>query len=112
MRSRMSRLLAIAFVASMLGAGCTWVPMKKGAAELRVLRLDQDISACQRLGEIAVSVKSGIGSWQRNPVEVRDELETLARNEALDLRADAVQPLAEPVEGRQHWLALRCAHSH
>ena len=95
-------------VMAVLFTGCTWVPLKKDAAQIRVLRLGQEVSACRRLGEIAVSVKSGIGSWQRNPVEVRDELETLARNEALSLQADAVQPQAEPAEGRQHWLALSC----
>ena len=108
-RSPMPWSVACAIAASVLLAGCTWVPLKKDAAQVRVLRLGQDVSACRRLGEIAVSVKSGIGSWQRNPVEVRDELETLARNESLGLNADSVQPLAEPADGRQHWLALRCA---
>jgi hypothetical protein len=104
------RHLLPSFALILLLASCTWVPIKKEAAGIQVLRLGQDASACRRLGEIAVSVKSGIGSWQRNPVEVRDELETLARNEALNLHADSVQPLAEPDGGRQHWLALACAH--
>ncbi len=112
MRSEWFRGVAITVAASLAFVGCTWVPIKKEAMGIRVLRLGEDASACQRLGEIAVSVKSGIGSWQRNPVEVRDELETLARNEALGLHADSVQPLAEPAEGRQHWLALRCARAH
>jgi hypothetical protein len=106
----MSRNLVWSLALATLCAGCTWVPMKKEAAAIQVLRLGQDVSACQRLGEIAVSVKTGVGSWQRNPVEVRDELETLARNEALNLHADSVQPLAEPDGGRQHWLAFRCTH--
>jgi hypothetical protein len=108
MRHAASREIVWSLALAALCTGCTWVPMKKGAADVQVLRLGQDVSACRRLGEIAVSVKSGIGSWQRNPVEVRDELETLARNEALDLRADSVQPLAEPDGGRQRWLAFRC----
>jgi hypothetical protein len=112
MRNEWSRVVAITVVASLAFAGCTWVPMKKEAAGIRVLRLGQDISACQRSGEIEVSVKSGIGSWQRNPIEVRDELETLARNEALKLHADSVQPLAEPAQGRQRWIALRCTTGH
>jgi len=39
---------------------------------------------------------------------VREELETLARNEALTLHANAVQPETEPANGRQRWLAYRC----
>jgi hypothetical protein len=39
---------------------------------------------------------------------VRDELETLARNEAPGLGADTVQPKAEPDDGEQRFLAFRC----
>lgn len=93
---------------AVLVAGCVWVPLHKGAETVRVLPLGHDASACRRLGEIAVSVKGGVGSWKRDALEVRDELETLARNEALTLDADSVQPITQPVEARQHWLALRC----
>ena len=55
-----------------------------------------------------MSVKDRVGFYERNSVAVRDELETLARNEALTLHADTVQPKSEPAEGEQRWLAYRC----
>ena len=91
-----------------LASGCTWVKMDSGAAAIRVLPLGPQIASCKRLGEIEVSVKARVGPYDRNPVEVRDELETLARNEALTLHADAVQPEVEPRDGGQRWLAYRC----
>jgi hypothetical protein len=91
-----------------LASGCTWVKMDSGAAAIRVLPLGPQIASCKRLGEIEVSVKASVGPYDRNPVKVRDELETLARNEALTLHADAVQPEVEPHDGRQRWLAYRC----
>ncbi len=92
----------------MFGAGCEVVRMEPGAAQVRVLALGQPVASCQRVGELAVSIQHQIGPYQRNSLAVREELETLARNEALTLHADAVQPRAEPDEGRQHWVAFRC----
>lgn len=89
-------------------AGCAWVKMEPGAAQVRVLSMGQPTTSCKRLGEIAVSVKDRVGPYERNHMTVRDELETLARNEALSLHADTVQPQAEPADGQQHWLAYRC----
>ncbi len=96
----------IAFV--VVATGCEWVKMEPGAAQVRVLRAGDDVASCHRLGEIAVSVKDRVGPYERNSVAVRDELETLARNEALTLHADSVQPKSEPAEGEQRWLAYRC----
>lgn len=96
----------IVFLAAM--AGCEWVKMEPGAAAVRVLRGGDDVAACRRLGEIAVSVKDRVGPYERNSVAVRDELETLARNEATTLHADSVQPKSEPADGEQRWLAYRC----
>jgi len=39
---------------------------------------------------------------------VREELETLARNEAPGLGADTLQPLEEPRDGEQRFAAYRC----
>jgi hypothetical protein len=98
--------LLVGFAA--LITGCEVVRMEPGAAQVRVLPLGQSVASCQRLGEMAVSIEHRVGPYERNNLAVREELETLARNEALTLRADAVQPEAEPANGRQRWLAYRC----
>ena len=91
-----------------LATGCEVVRMEPGAAQVRVLQLGQSAESCQRLGELAVSIQQHVGPYERNNLAVREELETLARNEALTLRSNAVQPEAEPANGRQRWLAYRC----
>jgi hypothetical protein len=55
-----------------------------------------------------VSVKDSIAFYERNNLRVREELETLARNEAPGLQADTIQPLAPPLEGEQRFAAYRC----
>ena len=53
-------------------------------------------------------MKDALGPYERNPLRVRDELETLARNEAPGIQADTIQPLGEPVDGGQRFAAYRC----
>jgi hypothetical protein len=105
----MLRKLSPALALALLLPACTFVKMGPGADRVRVLRADQDASACEKRGEIAVSVKDRLGPYERNEIRIIDELETLARNEAPGLGADTVQPLGPPKDGEQRWRALRCS---
>jgi hypothetical protein len=102
------RLTALVLTAAALAAtGCTWVHMAPGASSVRVIAMGA-APACETRGEIEVSVKGRIGFYERNPLRVREELETLARNEAPGLAADTLQPLEEPRDGEQRFAAYRC----
>lgn len=103
----MRQLLMSAFVLAAL-SGCTWVKMAPGAAAVKVVAAGQDLSSCEKRGEVSVSVRDRLGPYERNDIKVRDELETLARNEAPGLSADTVQPKGEPDDGEQRFLAFRC----
>ena len=93
--------------AALLG-GCTWVHMAPGASAVRVIGAGGAPTGCERRGEIAVSVKDSIAFYERNDLRVHEELETLARNEAPGLQADAIQPLGPPASGEQRFAAYRC----
>ena len=88
------------------GTGCTWVHMAPEARAVKVV--DGPPAGCMRRGEVAVSVKDSIAFYERNDLRVRDELETLARNEAPGLGADTIQPLGPPIEGEQRFAAWNC----
>jgi uncharacterized membrane protein len=105
---RQSTFVVLLLSVALTAGGCTWVKLEPQARQIRVAAADADLSACERRGEVAVAVKDGVGPVSRNPLKVRDELETLARNEALGLDADTVQPKAEPANGQQRFLAFRC----
>ena len=97
-----------ALLATLLsGSGCTWVHMAPEARGVKVV--DGPPAGCIRRGEVAVSVKDSIAFYERNDLRVRDELETLARNEAPGLGADTIQPLGPPIEGEQRFAAWNCA---
>lgn len=96
-----------ASLALSLGA-CTWVKMDPDGAGVRVARSGDSLAACTKKGEVAVSVRDKVGLYRRNDLKVRDELETMARNEASGLAADTVQPLNEPSAGEQRFAAFAC----
>jgi len=104
----MRNVLFVSFAVAILSSGCTWVHMAPGASAVRVIPAGGPPTGCERRGEIAVSVKGKIGFYERNPLRVREELETLARNEGPGLNGDTMQPLAEPRDSEQRFAAYRC----
>lgn len=105
----MRRLLPLAVASIMFASGCTWVHMAPGASSVRVIAAGAAPVGCEKRGEVVVSVKDRLGPYERNSLRVREELETLARNEAPGLNANTVQPLDEPHDGEQRFAAWRCA---
>ncbi len=93
-------------VALTLATSCTWVHMAPGASAVRVV--EGPPAGCENRGEIEVSVRHNLAFYDRNQRKVRDELETLARNEAPGINADTVQPLGPPSNGSQRYAAWRC----
>lgn len=103
----MRRFLLAGCVMTMF-AGCTWVHMAPGASAVRVIGAGAPPTGCAHRGEIAVSVKDSIAFYDRNDLRVREELETLARNEAPGIQADSIQPLGPPSNGEQRFAAYQC----
>ncbi|AKC86603.1 DUF4156 domain-containing protein [Pseudoxanthomonas suwonensis] len=104
----MSRRLSVLLLLVPSLAACTWVPIKPEAKQVRVVPAGAAPAGCVKQGEIEVAVKHSVAFYERNQVKVRDELETLARNEAVALPADTLQPLGEPSGGSQRFAAWRC----
>ena len=87
-------------------SACTFVHMAPSAAKVKVLSAAP--SGCVKRGEVEVSVKHKVGFYERSESQVRDELETLARNEAPGVGADSISPLIQPTAGDQRWAMWRC----
>ncbi|MCW4456089.1 DUF4156 domain-containing protein [Flavobacterium sp. MXW15] len=89
-------------------AACTWVPIESSGKTVRVLPAGPLPAGCQHKGEIVVTVKNKVGFYNRNPLRVQEELETLARNEAPSAGANAVQAAGLPADGSQRYQAYQC----
>ncbi len=102
------RALIVSAVVALSVTACTWVPIESQGKAVRVLPPGPLPAGCQKQGEVVVSVKNKVGFYNRNPLRVKDELETLARNEAPSASANTVQAEGEPVDGEQRFNAYRC----
>jgi len=100
------RLPILAAVLALVTSACTWVHMAPGARAVQVVASPP--AGCEKRGEVEVGVKHSIAFIDRNDLRVREELETLARNEAPGLGADTIHPLEEPRRGNQRFAAWRC----
>ncbi len=102
----MNKAIIIAVIA-LTSSSCTWVKLDSAAEKVRVA-YDGHVANCRELGTVTVSVKHDIAGMERNNLKVRDELETLARNEAATMHADTIKPLADPQHGEQRFGAYAC----
>jgi hypothetical protein len=98
---------AALFTTALLAGACAWVKPTAGGDAVRVA-YDGNVSGCRDAGAISVSVTDKVGFYQRSDLKVRDELETLARNQAADIPADTVKPNSEPRDGTQQFEAYVC----
>ncbi|TVQ29846.1 MAG: DUF4156 domain-containing protein [Wenzhouxiangella sp.] len=91
-----------------LGASaCTWVKPEPGAGHVAVKDSSQ-VTHCERLGQTTTSVRDRVAAVQRKPGRVEEELETLARNSALDLGGDTIVPDGPVRDGQRRFLVYRC----
>ena len=90
--------------------GCTWgINPSPGSTNVRTVWAG-DVTGCRDLGKITVSVTDHVGPYDRNDIKVRDELQVQARNSAVDMKADTIKPLADPMDGSQPWEAYFCGN--
>jgi len=102
------RKTLLLFVPILLLGACSWgITLDDAARNVRTA-WSGDVSGCRDMGKVTVSVMDHIGPVDRNNITVRDELEVMARNEAVKMHADTIKPLADPVDGSQPWGAYQC----
>ncbi len=106
--SRLFAALALGLLGACTFSACTWVKLEPEGQATRVAGEAEDLSYCEKRGGITVSVKSSVGVIERNALKVQDELETMARNEALSMAADTVRADDVPLYGEQRFTAYSC----
>ncbi|MBL8243902.1 MAG: DUF4156 domain-containing protein [Rhodanobacteraceae bacterium] len=103
------KLASTAVIAMLLAtSACTWVKLEPGAGAVRVAAADESMARCTFKGDITTTVTNRLAGVERNSIKVADELETLARNEAVALGANTIQPKGPPVAGEQSFTAHSC----
>jgi len=91
-----------------LTLGCNWVPLTSEGENVRVLQASA-VSDCRKVGKVSSKTSDRILIFARTDWKVREELESLARNEAVDLNGDAIVPIGTEADGRQSFEVYRCS---
>ena len=98
-------ILLIAMAVTALA--CTWAPLTDGGRGVRVLQ-ESEVTQCQKLGRATSKTRDTVALFARNDRKIREEIESLARNEAAELGGDAVVPIGAATDGRQSFDVYRC----
>ncbi len=74
---------------SWLFSACTWVALTHTGETVSVVK-PQHVRACRSLGSVTSEVASEVAGAKRSPAKVSKELESLARNNAVEMRGDTL----------------------
>lgn len=95
------------FIAAFITSGCAWVDLSAGGKKVRVLS-KEEVTSCKSLGKTTASVADKVAGLKRQPHIVAENLETLARNAAAEMKGDTIV-VASPIEqGKQVFNVYRC----
>ncbi len=101
------RCAAVSITAWLAGAGCTWVPLEEGADSVAVLQ-PAEVERCEQLARTRATTARRVLFFPRRADKMREELASVARNEAQRSGGDAVAPLGEMEDGVQEFGIYRC----
>ena len=92
----------------LLAAACAWVPLDPGAEAVAV-RAAPEVGDCERIGKTNTRTLDTVGPVARREGKVEEELEALARNEAVRMGGNTVAPLDPTVvDGERRFGIYRC----
>jgi hypothetical protein len=87
--------------------GCTWVPLTTEGGNVRILQSITEPD-CEKISTVNAKTAERVGIFARSDRKVREELESLARNDAADMGGDVIVPIGTMTNGRQSFGIYRC----
>ncbi|MDZ7663411.1 DUF4156 domain-containing protein [Thiohalophilus sp.] len=101
----MKKLLVVLALVAL--QGCSWVKLDPAAEQVKVVETEH-VEGCKLMGKTTVSVKSTVAGVERKEATMQDELETLARNHAVDLKGDTIVAISGIENGKRVYNVYRC----
>ena len=100
----MRGLIVLCCLAALAGCWVTPSPVSKNVAVVNGVQVAQ----CRLVGKADLSVPDKLGTLQRVPDDMENDLQTLARNQAINAGGDTVAPLSVQDGGKQSWGYYAC----
>ena len=104
--ARSALLLAIVVAA----VGCNWAPLTAGGEQVQFAN-QKAVESCRQIGTTKARTKASLWFIPRSESTVREELRSLARNDAAVMGGTTVSPLGPAEEGEQSFGIYVCAGS-
>lgn len=86
---------------------CTWVRLTTDGENV-VVKTQEEVTDCKRVAKTNASLRSKVMGIERSEEKVKLELETLARNAAVEYGGNVVVPITEIEEGAQSFAVYKC----
>lgn len=102
----MVKYLSISLTGFLL-VSCTWVKPTSEGESVMVRNADQ-VADCKKMANTTASLRSKVMGVERSKEKVQKELETLARNAAVDYGGNVVVPTSEITDGKQTFDVYKC----
>ncbi len=103
----MIRFIAMPLLAAVSLSACTWVKPTTRSQAIAYVPAEAAAS-CQKLGTVSVETLNKVALMSRDPVTIKNELITLAKNEAVILKGDTISDLTPIKDGKQDFTVARC----
>ena len=91
----------------LLTVGCNWAPLTEGGEQIQFLN-QKAVESCQQIGTTNARTKPTILGLDRDAATIREELRSLARNDAAKMGGTAVSPLGSVENGEQSFGIYVC----
>ncbi len=101
------RVFVPAGVLAVMLSGCSWVQLEDGADRVNLVS-EAQVAECQQLGRTRVQVAHRVGFIPRNDEAIQENLDDMARNQAVEMGGDTIVAMSEAEEGRQQYGIYRC----
>lgn len=88
-------------------SSCTWVRLTAGGEGVEV-KTKEEVANCHRVAKTNASLRSKVMGIERSEEKIKLELETLARNAAVEYGGNVVVPVTEIEEGKQSFAVFKC----
>lgn len=96
----------LVLVAGVLSA-CTWVPKTPNSQAVRIIPSDR-IMGCRLVGSVTTYTADRVSIVNRSAKKVQEELDTLAKNDAVTQGGDTLVRTSNVVDGKQSFDIYRC----
>lgn len=103
MRHKHKLIAVLAMFATI--AACSFVELKPGAENVIIF---EGNDRCEAIGQTEVNVIVTAIGIDREAATIAEELQTLARNDALQLQSNAIWPITQVTNGEQTYRIMRC----